>query len=221
MFLPFIYGFDVSFTINWEIHNEIEDHLKKVKDKLIDAPSDISNIVKAVFDLSSTLSNSNMCESSYIQRKVDEYIILSTSNSKEIIKKKNMVMDDIEMFKRKIEFVTRDPEIDDYLKTFMRIIKSGYKIWEDIYKGIFSLKSSQNARSRYFQSPESLFKLIPICGITLRKGIWCETPIIDSLQIKIDKNSKNALKTLNNKQYEETVEYAVVDFLCQYKDKLK
>ena len=100
--------------------------MEKVKDNLIKTPSDISNIVSTVFDLNDTLTGSKVCESSYIQRKVDEYINLSNSYSKEMITKRNKVINDIATFTRKIEFVTRDPEIEDYLTTFMRVIRSGY-----------------------------------------------------------------------------------------------
>ena len=86
-FLPFLYGFDLSSVINWEIYDEVVEHLKKVKNNLIETPSDISNIVKAVFDLAGTLNDSSVCKSIYIERKVDEYIMLSQAQSEEMIKK--------------------------------------------------------------------------------------------------------------------------------------
>ena len=190
-----------------------------MKDNLIQAPSDISNIVRAVFDLAGTLNSSNICESSYIQSKVDQYIILSNAHSEELCMKKNKVMKDIKTFKRKKDFVTRDPEVDDYLTTFMKVIRSGYKTCQKLNKGLIKL-TTEKGELKQLQSAESCLELVPVCGLRIRKRATKHF-INEKLKEKIETNAKNAVISLGHKEVEKIVEFAVVTFLFKYKDEFR
>ena len=63
---------------------------------------------------------------------------------------------------KKKDYVTRDPEMYDYLTVFMNVIIGAYNTSEAINKGIFQL--TEQEESRLIQSGKACLELIPICG---------------------------------------------------------
>ena len=215
IFIPFLYGFDLNSVVNCKNYEKACEHLKKVKDNQIEAPSDISDIVKAVFDLAGTLNISDISNSYYIHKRVDQFVMLSKAYSEEMVLKKNEAYRDLRLFKRKRDFVTRDPEIDDYLQTFMSVIMNGYETSIAVNKGIYKL-STVSGETKFMQSGQSCENLIYVCGLPLRKRS-SKRFISNYVCKKIDKNSKNAADTFYNDDVEEMVEFAAVSFLFKYK----
>ena len=125
----------------------------------------------------------------------------------------------IKAFKRKKDFVLRDSEVEDYLNTFMKVIKSGYETWEQINKGIFQI-TPEKGKSKFMKSGDSCLKLIPISGLYLRS--YASNHFMNE---KIKKNTEigayNAATTLHHREIEELVEYSVVSFAYNYKDNLR
>ena len=76
-YLPFLYGISITCVLNSQMYPIVSNHLSKVMHKKIDSPSDLSEIVEAVYSLSDKLMNSEVSNSRYIQSKVDQYILLS------------------------------------------------------------------------------------------------------------------------------------------------
>ena len=216
VFVPFLYGFELNSATNSKIYKEVVDHLEKVKDNLIEAPYDISDIIKAVFDLAESLNSSDMSDSSYIHKKVDRFVMLSKAESEEIIRTKENVLKDIKIFKKKKDFMTRDPEADDYFTTFMRVIKNGYNTCERINKGIFKL-TTEEGESKFMKNAESCLDLIPVSGIVLRKHA-SKRFVNDYAKNQIKIKAMNSIYAFNHKEIEEIIEFTIVSFLYKYKD---
>ena len=193
-----------------------ESILNKVKDNLIETPYDISDIVNAVFDLAGTLSISDISNSPYIHRKVENFVMLSNSHTEDMLKKINETFQDLKTFKRKRDFLTRDPEVDDYLTTFMSVIISGYKTSQAINKGIYKL-NTVSGETKFMQNGQSLQNLIYLRGISLRQRANSHV-IHDDVKEKIENSAKKTVDTFHHKEVEEMVEYAVVSFLFKYRD---
>ena len=202
--------------IDCEIYNKVAEQLKKIKDNLIEAPSDISDTVRAVFDLAGTLNDSDISDSSYIHWKVDEFIRVSQAHSKDMINERIQISKDLKAYKKKKDYISRDLEVDEYLNNFMSVIKGGYKTSEVISKGLFQLVT-EKGEWKLLHSASSCLDLIPVGGLSLRKGTN-KNFITDSLSKMIEANSMIAVVTFHQKEIEMVVEYAIVSFLYKYKD---
>lgn len=88
VYLPFLYGYDMSSVINCRIYPRVKEHLTKVRYKEIDTKSDIHEIIDAVFNLAKFINTSETPNSVYLDKKVDQYILLSQSATIEMIKLK-------------------------------------------------------------------------------------------------------------------------------------
>ena len=88
IFLPFLYGYDMSSVMNCRIYKKIKKHLIKVRYQEIDTVSDIHEIVEAVINLTKFMNTSEAPDSKYLDKKVDQYILLSQSATPDMIKMK-------------------------------------------------------------------------------------------------------------------------------------
>ena len=78
----------MSSVINCRIYPRVKEHLTKVRYKEIDTKSDIHEIIDAVFNLAKFINTSETPNSVYLDKKVDQYILLSQSATIEMIKLK-------------------------------------------------------------------------------------------------------------------------------------
>ena len=219
IFIPFLYGFDLNSVVNCKNYEKACEHLKKVKDNQIEAPSDISDIVKAVFDLAGTLHISDISNSLYIHKTVDQFVLLSNARSKEMIKKKREVYKNLKSFKKKRDFVTRDPEVDDYLTAFMEVAMSGYKVSQAVTEGTYKLTTT-SGETMLMQNGQSLLNLIFICGLALRRNTTMGF-INNRIKKKIENNAKKTVDTFYHTEVEEMFEFAAVTFLYNYRDHVR
>lgn len=162
VFLPFLYGFNLSSVINCDIYAEAREHLKKVMTERIDSPSDINEIVEAVYELAGVLNNSDTSNSQYLQKKVTQYILYAQSRTPDMVKVKNALLEDLTDFKRKKDLVTRDPDMYRYLTVFMNVVTSAYRTSEAINSGTFQY--AEGEESLAIGSVKAALGLVPFFG---------------------------------------------------------
>jgi hypothetical protein len=204
-------------VISCDIYPEVREHLKKVMQGVIESPSDISEIIEAVFDLASTLNNSDTSDSKYIQKKVTQYVLVSQARTDAMLVKKSEILSDLTDFKKKKDYVTRDPEMYDYLTVFMNVVTSSYRTSEAISKEIFQLAESDSPA--IIESGKACLDLVPLIGGFLRQ-------VADKVHEKIDEmlhehmmeKAGNTVNSFYHKEMEEVAEYVGVSFLYKYRD---
>lgn len=217
VFLPFLYGFNLSSVINCDIYAKAREHLKKVMQRRIDVPSDIAEIIEAVFALASTLNNSDSSDSQYLQKKVTQYLLFSQSRTEAMIIKKEEILSDLTGFKRKKDYVTRDPEMYDYLTVFMNVVTSAYRTSEAINKGIFQMAESDTPA--IIDSGKACLELVPLVGGFLKQvADKAHSEISKTLDKRMKEKAKKTVNSFYHKEMEEVAEYVGVSFLYKYKD---
>ena len=88
IYLPFLYGYNINSVKNCPIYFKAKKHLKKVRLKEIDTVSDIHEIVGAVFKLTESMDTSKTPDSVYLNKLVDEYVLLSQAATDKMISRK-------------------------------------------------------------------------------------------------------------------------------------
>ena len=93
--------------------------------------------IYAVFELAKFIDSFDTPHSVYINKRVDEYILISQAVTIEAYKEKRRLRRLLHSFRAKKEDVFKDPEMYEYLKTFCNVVTSTYRTSEMITKGIF------------------------------------------------------------------------------------
>ena len=157
VYLPFLYGYNISSVNNFRIYSQAREHLEKVRYE-IDTVSDIVDIIEAVVKISKVMNLSLALNSVYINKKVDEYILLSKGSSNKVDVLEEGIID----YTMKVDHVFSNPAMHQYLKTFLDVFTSTYRVSEMIVKGIYNFTNV--SKNQLSSNISTVLSLVPIIG---------------------------------------------------------
>ena len=226
-YLPNEYIFNIGGDENLMKYGLIVDHLNKVIEAEIDSPSDLSDIVEAVQSIASDIGSSDtlkqlseekrglsplVLSSSYIQSKLNQYVLLFQAKSDTMITKKNALAKDLVDYIAKIEEVLSSPHSKLFIDTFMGQLQQHFETAEAILDGRFEFtKSGENYT---VDSAYELISLSPVFSGLLTQLAQNESSTFNEHQFDIIKlRAKYAIQTFYLKNVEEDAEYIAVTYL--------